>query len=143
MMSMWALAENEYGILSTYATNSDELAKLEGDDSMGINGLHEVPHLCMVHFYGGHGLIRNTATKCARMLPRPKLNNMLWGAGLSFSKCHAERKVPYDPHTPGIFDGEEYDRAIRFWTHGYDVYTPHRVYVVHDYYKSQSDPVNI
>ena len=32
--------------------------------------------------------------------------NMLWGAGLSFSKCHAERKAPYDPHTPFIFDGE-------------------------------------
>lgn len=74
------------------------------------------------------------------MLPRPKLNNIVWGAGLSFSKCHAERKVPYDPHTPGIFDGEEWDRAIRFWTYGYDTYTPHRVYVVHDYHNSQADP---
>jgi len=32
---------------------------------------------------------------------------MLWGAGLSFSKCHAERKAAYDPHTPFIFDGEK------------------------------------
>ena len=88
-------------------------------------------------------LIRNTDTKCARMLPKPKLNNIVWGAGLSFSKCHAERKVPYDPHTPGIFDGEEWDRAIRFWTYGYDVYTPHRVYVVHDYHTSQADPKHL
>jgi hypothetical protein len=71
---------------------------------------------------------------------RPKLTNAVWGAGLSFSKCHAERKVPYDPHTPNIFDGEEYSRAVRFWTWGYDVYSPHRVYVVHNYHKSQSDP---
>ena len=43
----------------------------------------------------------------------------------------------YDPFTPGIFDGEEFTKAIRLWTHGYDIYSPHRVYVVHDYHKSQ------
>ena len=75
------------------------------------------------------------------MLPVPKLTNGIWGAGLSFSKCHAERKVPYDPHTPYIFDGEEFSRAIRFWTYGYDIYTPHRVYVVHDYHRSQVVPL--
>ena len=72
-----------------------------------------------------------------RSLPHPKLTNAVWGAGLSFSKCHAERKVPYDPHTPGIFDGEEFSRSLRYWTWGYDIYTPHRVYVVHDYQISQ------
>jgi hypothetical protein len=72
-----------------------------------------------------------------RMMPHPKLTNIVWGAGLSFSKCHAERKVPYDPHTPGIFDGEEFNKAIRLWTYGYDIYSPHRVHVVHDYHKSQ------
>ena len=71
------------------------------------------------------------------MLPKPKMTNIIWGAGLSFSKCHAERKAPYDPHTPNIFDGEEYSRGIRFWTYGYDIYTPHRVYVVHNYRVSQ------
>merc|ERR1719221_2163017 len=55
-------------------------------------------------------------------------------------KCHAELKVPVDPHTPGVFDGEEFNRAARFWTHGYDVYTPHRVYVLHDYPGSQHNP---
>ena len=40
-----------------------------------------------------------------------------------------------------IFDGEEFNRAARFWTYGYDIYTPHRVYVFHDYNKAQSNPV--
>jgi hypothetical protein len=35
--------------------------------------------------------------------------------------------VPVDPHTPGIFDGEEFNRAARFFTYGYDIYTPNRV----------------
>lgn len=65
------------------------------------------------------------------------MTNIVWGAGLSFSKCHAERKTMYDPFTPGIFDGEEFTKAIKLWTYGYDIYSPHRVYVVHDYHKSQ------
>lgn len=130
MVEMWDLAANEYAVLSTYVANIDQLGE-------NLNGVHEVPHLCMVIFTSQ---VRTHATKCARNLPKPKLTNAVWGAGLSFSKCHAELKVPVDPHTPGIFDGEEFNRAARFWTYGYDIYTPHRVYVLHDYPGSQHNP---
>ena len=40
-----------------------------------------------------------------------------------------------------VFDGEEFNRAARFFTHGYDIYTPNRVYILHDYHKSQSNPI--
>eukprot|EP00581_Thalassiosira_minuscula_P016018 CAMPEP_0183722950 /NCGR_PEP_ID=MMETSP0737-20130205/14737_1 /TAXON_ID=385413 /ORGANISM="Thalassiosira miniscula, Strain CCMP1093" /LENGTH=636 /DNA_ID=CAMNT_0025953197 /DNA_START=58 /DNA_END=1968 /DNA_ORIENTATION=- len=130
MVEMWYMAQNEYAVLSTYVANIDQLG-------VNLNGNHEVPHLCMVTFTSQ---VRTTATKCAHNLPKPKLTNAVWGAGLSFSKCHAELKVPVDPHTPGIFDGEEFNRAARFWTYGYDIYTPHRVYVLHDYPGSQHNP---
>ena len=68
---------------------------------------NEVPHLCMVTFTTN---VRNHATKCAFDLPHPKLTNAIWGAGLSFAKCHAELKVPVDPYTAGIFDGEVFNR---------------------------------
>jgi hypothetical protein len=32
-----------------------------------------------------------------------------------------------------VFDGEEVSRAVRLWTHGYDLYTPSRNLVFHDY----------
>ncbi|KAL7438674.1 hypothetical protein ACHAXH_005501 [Discostella pseudostelligera] len=130
MVDMWDLAKNEMAVLSTYVTNIDQLGT-------NLHGVHEVPHLCMVIFTSQ---VRTHATKCATNLPKPKLTNAVWGAGLSFSKCHAELKVPVDPHTPGIFDGEEFNRAARFWTYGYDIYTPHRVYVLHDYPGSQHNP---
>ena len=135
MMEMWALTNNEYAVLSTYVTAIEELSKLE-DGGEGVSGRHEVPHLCMIT-WGANNLVRNWGTKCMIRMPKPKMTNMLWGAGLSFSKCHAELKVPYDPMTPQIFDGEEFSRAIRLWTYGYDIYSPHRVYIVHDYHKSQ------
>ena len=140
MMKMWASTGNEYAVISTYVADSEQLQYNVKEDSKGLNGLNEVPHLCMVTLDGAHGLVRVWGTKCARDLPKPKLTNAVWGAGLSFSKCHAERKAAYDPHTPFIFDGEEFSRAVRFWTWGYDIYTPNRVYVVHNYKKSQSDP---
>lgn len=65
----------------------------------------------------------------------------MWGAGLSFHRCHAELVVPVDPYLDHVFDGEEGSRGIRFFTHGYDVYTPDRVLVTHDYQTHQSNPV--
>jgi hypothetical protein len=139
MIEMWLLTSNEYAILSTYVASTETYNdQLEG--KMGTNNRYEVPNLCMIIFSGSHDMVRVWGTKCIVNYPKPKLTNAVWGAGLSFSKCHAERKVPYDPHTPNIFDGEEFTRAIRFWTSGYDIYSPHRVYVVHNYVKSQSDP---
>ena len=45
----------------------------------------------------------------------------------------------YDPHLPQIFDGEEFSRASRLWTHGYDMYTPTRGIVFHDYMKKMAE----
>lgn len=130
---MWEEAENEYAVLSTYVQDIEHL----GEDGNG-KAHHQVPHLCMIKFTTN---VRTHATKCANDLSKPKLTNAVWGAGLSYSKCHAELKVQVDPHTPHIFDGEEFNRAARFWTYGYDIYTPNHVYVLHDYHGSQSNPV--
>jgi Glycosyltransferase (GlcNAc) len=96
-----------------------------------------VPNLCMVTFTSS---IRNWGTKECTGLTQPKLTTM-WGAGLSFHRCHAELVVPVDPYTDQVFDGEEGSRAIRFFTHGYDIYTPDKVLVTHDYHTHQSNPV--
>lgn len=133
MAQMWDDAKNEYAVLSTYVQDIEHL----GEENDG-KAHHQVPHLCMVKFTSN---VRTHATKCANDLSKPKLTNAVWGAGLSFSKCHAELKVQVDPHTPHIFDGEEFNRAARFWTYGYDIYTPNHVFVLHDYHGSQSNPI--
>ena len=120
--------ENDYAVLSTYVASIEE------------NNLHKmvVPNLCMATFTSS---IRNWGTKECRNLVRPKLTNAMWGAGLSFHRCHAEINVPVDPYLDGVFDGEEGSRGIRFFTHGYDVYTPDVVLVTHDYHGHQNNPV--
>jgi hypothetical protein len=133
MVEMWEDSLNEYAVLSTYVQDVEHLGEVDNGKPH-----HQTPHLCMIKYTSN---VRTHATKCVNDLSKPKLTNVVWGAGLSFSKCHAELKVMVDPHTPHIFDGEEFNRAARFWTYGYDIYTPNHVYVLHDYHKSQSNPI--
>lgn len=140
IMSMWASTNNEYAVLSTYVYDSAILPHIESSGGKGINGHHEASILCKLRFDGMHDMPRVHDPKFMVNMPKPKLTNMMFGAGFGFSKCHAERKVPYDPHLAFIFDGEEFSRAIRLWTWGYDIYSPHRVYIVHNYKVAQADP---
>ena len=41
-----------------------------------------------------------------------------WGAGQSFARGHFIVRVPYDPHTPMVFMGEEILVAVKAWTRG-------------------------
>jgi hypothetical protein len=128
LMEMFHRTENDYAVLSTYVASM-------ADNNQDVR---TVPHLCMVTFTS---TIRNWGTKQCQNLIRPKLTNAMWGAGLSFHRCHAELNVPVDPYLDNVFDGEEASRGFRFFTHGYDVYTPDRVLVTHDYEGHQSNPI--
>ncbi|KAH8070218.1 glycosyltransferase [Aureococcus anophagefferens] len=134
-IAQWYGARNEYAVLSTYVADANQIN--EDGSEKNINNVWEVPHLCSILWQDGH--VRNMQAKAARLLEKPKLTT-LWAAGLSFSRCHAERAVPYDPHTPYIFWGEEFSRTARFFTNGYDIYTPPRTIVAHDYKHTQGDP---
>jgi len=128
LIEMFHRTENDYAVLSTYVA----------DISQNNQDVKVVPNLCMVTFTS---TIRNWGTKECIKLKKPKLTNAMWGAGLSFHRCHAELNVPVDPYLDQVFDGEEGSRGIRFFTHGYDVYTPDRVLVTHDYHTHQGNPI--
>jgi len=128
LIEMFHRAQNDRAVLSTYVAAMEQNNK----------DPKEVPNLCMITFTSTW---RNWGTKFIRNAKKPKLTNLVWGAGMSFQKCHAELNVPYDPYLDNVFDGEETSRGIRFFTHGYDVYTPDKVLVTHDYEGHQSNPV--
>ncbi|TYZ62555.1 hypothetical protein PybrP1_009675 [[Pythium] brassicae (nom. inval.)] len=64
--------------------------------------------------------------------PRPKVDGALFAPVLQaqysevfhFGPVAALLAVRSDPHTPFVAVGNEYARATRFWTHGYDFYAP-------------------
>jgi hypothetical protein len=72
----------------------------------------------------GEGKVENLAS--------PLLSHT-WSPGFSFAKCHLEESAPYDGFTPYVAGVEAFARFARFWTRGYDVYTPTQNIVYHDY----------
>ena len=124
------MTENEYGVLSTYVGNAKQDLNTQGEVVIG-HPRYTVPVICSV-IRGGNNAVRNHQAGGATCLSKPALS-LTWAAGWSFAKCHFERNVPNDPLLEGMFDGEEFSRMLRLWTHGYDTYTPHRAVVFHDY----------
>ncbi|CAI5734361.1 unnamed protein product [Hyaloperonospora brassicae] len=118
LLAEWKRIGNEMAVLSTYLHHLHDFIKENGDNAFSA----ALPHLCSTK-RGSNGLVRNVG---ASMISESKIPQLqaLWGAGLSFNKCHAERRVLVDPHTLWMFDGEEFLRAARLWTSGYDIYSP-------------------
>eukprot|EP01041_Mallomonas_annulata_P012783 gene12784-26953_t len=136
LLSQWAVTQNEYAVLSTYAPDIAVLDKYVTDGAGdGVEAV-EVPHLCRA-LWSERGMLRNQLATTAIHLSEPILAP-LWAAGFSFSKCH----VPNDPNLPMIFDGEEFSKFARLWTRGYDVYSPSKPIVGHDYMNKMGQSVN-
>ena len=65
-------------------------------------------------------------TKPSRPLP-----SLFWGACFSFGLGLMITEVPFDPHCHFVFMGEEIAMAARYYTHGYDLYSPTSMLILH------------
>lgn len=73
--------------------------------------------------FGTDGMLRFRA----RLLDAPPATpppSAFWAAGFSFSSAQLVAEVPYDPHLPFLFFGEEVTVAVRMWTRGWDLFAP-------------------
>lgn len=55
----------------------------------------------------------------------------------AFAEGRFVREVPYDPYL--YFHGEEISMAVRAYTHGYDLFHPHRTLLWHCYERAYRD----
>ena len=56
--------------------------------------------------------------------------------GMFFAEAKFLKEVPYDPHLPYLFVGEEILHSARFYTNGWDSYTPTENILYHEYTRS-------
>lgn len=76
------------------------------------------------------GLVEIEGPLFLREPKNPQLG-MFWGACFSFGLATQIKEVPFDPHCPYVFLGEEISMAARLWTSGYDFYHPSKTIVYH------------
>ncbi|KAG2762595.1 hypothetical protein PC116_g9142 [Phytophthora cactorum] len=131
LLKEWKGIGNEMAVLTTYIHHIHSFVAENGDNAPPKK--LDLPHLCTT-MRGGNGLVRTVGASMIGGSKMPQLE-ALWGAGFSYNKCHAEKRVPVDSHTLWMFDGEEFLRASRLWTHGYDMYSPSKLgtVVYHNY----------
>ena len=53
--------------------------------------------------------------------------------GMVFSEAYFLDELPYDPELPYLFVGEEILHSIRYYTNGWDIFTPDENIVFHEY----------
>jgi hypothetical protein len=88
--------------------------------------------------FGGLGVVRTTSTTidspAGKMAPIPA---RFFSGGFAFTDGSFVRDVPADPDH--YFNTEEITLAVRAYTHGYDLFHPHR-HVVWHYYERADAP---
>jgi peroxiredoxin len=76
----------------------------------------------------------------SRTLPSPShkpLRGAFIAAGFLFSKGSLIKEVPYDPYM--YFGQEEITLAVRYYTHGWDVFSPRMNFIYHMYIRVGED----
>jgi hypothetical protein len=117
-------------VVSHYPPNYEDYGTSEHSKNL-------VPRICksffndrnMISFNGAE--IHNTDGKCY-LVPYV-------AAGMFFCSSQFLKELPFDPYLPYLFVGEEILLSVRFWTNGWDIYTPSENIAYH-YYTRSDEP---
>lgn len=95
----------------------------------------QVPHICK-SFFNERGMISFLGANNLEPSEIPKINAYI-AAGMMFCETKAIKEVSFDPNLDNLFVGEEILHSARFWTHGYDIYSPTENVIFHYYTRSE------
>lgn len=122
LLEMYRACRNERAVLSTYPVSYEPPNKLSPPGIVTI----------LPERFDDQGMLKFGSSSRApnRAPPRPTPTAFI-AAGFLFGPAKIIEQVPYDPHI--YFQGEEITLAMRLWTHGWDLFTPNRHVIYHDY----------
>lgn len=130
IIAQWDSVENPKAIVTVYPKSTEHLTQHDVDDKVQL--------MCMsrIETNDADSMVQYAAPMWIdrKDTPKPRLMSQLAG-GFNFGSCVPALEVRNDPHTPYLFHGEEYSRAARLWTSGYDFYVPSEDVVYHWYEK--------
>ena len=92
-------------------------------------------------FFNERGMVSFLGAEGVEMTKTPYVQTPHIAAGMFFCEGKCIREVPYDPHLPNLFVGEEILHSARVWTSGYDIYTPQENTVFHLYTRADQPHV--
>ncbi|KAF1313277.1 Hydroxyproline n-acetylglucosaminyltransferase, partial [Globisporangium splendens] len=128
VVAQWESVENPNAIITVYPKSTEHMASMETDTNVQLmcHSRIESEDMDSMIQYGAPIWLQKSK------VPKPRLMSQLAG-GFNFGNCKQAKEIRNDPYTPYLFHGEEYSRAARLWTHGYDFYVPSEDIVYHWY----------
>lgn len=118
LIEMLGMCPSSKPVLSTYPAPYDDPDHL----------VPATPHLVAEAFDASTGLLHLGGQ--IREMEQPQRGAFI-GGSFCFARSSFLKEVPYDPKL--YFYGEEISLSVRAWTHGWDVFTPHRCVIYHQY----------
>ncbi|CAK4465781.1 unnamed protein product [Aphanomyces euteiches] len=129
IVSQWDSIENPKAVITVYPDHTDMFPK---------NGKQAEDVLLMCHARiennGDDAMVQYSSVIRIPCPTKPQLMSQFAG-GFNFGTVEYALDIRNDPYTPFLFHGEEYSRAARLFTHGYDTYIPKHMIAYHYYEK--------
>lgn len=120
--------ESAIGILRTCPSGKPILSTYPAPYNPPDTRSCSTPHLVAKSFDPGHRLLTLIGHDVSAPEPIP---GVFVAGGFMFASSRLIEEVPYDPAL--YFYGEELSFAVRAWTRGYDMFSPHRCFIHHHY----------
>lgn len=125
---------HEKAILSHYTPENNNLSF---DQVSNIQPKDTVTTIC-TSFFNENGMLSFLGAEDKENYDKiPNINAYVAG-GMFFCKSLCIKQVPFDPYLNYLFVGEEILQSIRFWTHGWDIFTPSEDVIYHYYTRNDS-----
>ncbi|KAF0716620.1 Aste57867_2749 [Aphanomyces stellatus] len=125
LVAQWDSIENPKAVITVYPDPTEGMPKtggLTGNTAMMCHGRIETDDADAMIQYGAATTVKSPSV--------PKLMSQFAG-GFSFATAECTLHIRNDPYTPYLFHGEEFSKAARLFTHGYDMYYPTHMVVYH------------
>jgi len=114
-------------VLSHYPKEYDAYKDGELSDDERYN----VPRMCK-SFFNKRDMISFLGAQIMNSNKVP-YNTPYIASGMFFCESYFLDELPYDPNLDYLFVGEEILHSIRFYTNGWDIYTPYENIIFHEY----------
>ena len=129
LLKVWTDLGDPKAVLTTYP--AEYLPEQDEED------WKQTPHTIHTHAFKNHQTQQRPRTPLGWQERTTPYKAIHVAAGFIFGPGSIIKDVPYDPEL--YFSGEETSLAVRLFTHGYNLYHPHRIALWH-YYGRKDQP---
>ena len=124
LIQTWAECQDPMAVLSVYPNGFKPPCTLQCD-SIPVMAAHQFDDDGILKFQG------ISRYRLPDQQPSAPLPSAFAAGGFLFGPGELVSKVPYDSKL--YFYGEEISLSVRLWTHGFNIYCPHRLLLFHLY----------